>query len=173
MVRNKQVPVPRRYSSTPSDVSEFLEAGFESETSEAESSQSSVSAGNGTMPRQVAVKTTSGKKKTRMPIPSRAARKTAAVLRQGSTVAKKYPHPKNTYAGTNRAKRRTRPGTKALREIRKYQQSTDLLLRKLPFQRLVKEVAHDFISDLRFQSAAIAALQVIYVPLTYRSIGLQ
>ncbi|CRK25465.1 hypothetical protein BN1723_016377 [Verticillium longisporum] len=36
-----------------------------------------------------------------------------------------------------RAKRRYRPGTVALREIRKYQSSTDLLLRKLPFARLV------------------------------------
>jgi histone H3 len=36
---------------------------------------------------------------------------------------------------------RYRPGTVALREIRKYQKSTDLLLRKLPFQRLVREIA--------------------------------
>ena len=34
-----------------------------------------------------------------------------------------------------------RPGTVALREIRKYQKSTDLLMRKLPFQRLVREIA--------------------------------
>lgn len=47
----------------------------------------------------------------------------------------------------------------ALREIRKYQKSTDLLLRKLPFQRLVREIAQDFKSDLRFQSTAILALQ--------------
>ncbi len=56
-------------------------------------------------------------------------------------------------------KRRYRPGTKALMEIRKYQKSTDLLIRKLPFQRLVREVADNFKSDLRFQSAAILALQ--------------
>ena len=37
-----------------------------------------------------------------------------------------------------------RPGTVALREIRKYQKSTDLLIRKLPFQRLVKEISQDF-----------------------------
>jgi histone H3 len=54
---------------------------------------------------------------------------------------------------------RYRPGTVALREIRKYQKSTDLLLRKLPFQRLVREVAQDFKADLRFQSSAITALQ--------------
>ena len=54
---------------------------------------------------------------------------------------------------------RFRPGTVALREIRKYQKSTELLLRKLPFQRLVREIAQDFKSDLRFQSHAIMALQ--------------
>ena len=52
-----------------------------------------------------------------------------------------------------------RPGTVALREIRKYQKSTELLIRKLPFQRLVREVAQDFKTDLRFQSHAIMALQ--------------
>ena len=50
-------------------------------------------------------------------------------------------------------------GTVALREIRRYQKSTELLIRKLPFQRLVREIAQDFKTDLRFQSAAIGALQ--------------
>ena len=54
---------------------------------------------------------------------------------------------------------RYRPGTVALREIRRYQKSSDLLLRKLPFQRLVREIAQDFKNDLRFQSTAITALQ--------------
>ncbi|EMS58296.1 Histone H3.3 [Triticum urartu] len=53
----------------------------------------------------------------------------------------------------------TRPGTVALREIRKYQKSTELLIRKLPFQRLVREIAQDFKTDLRFQSHAVLALQ--------------
>jgi len=52
---------------------------------------------------------------------------------------------------------RFRPGTVALREIRKYQKSTELLIRKLPFQRLVREIAQD--TGLRFQSCAILALQ--------------
>ena len=60
--------------------------------------------------------------------------------------------------GTDK-KHRYRPGTVALREIRRYQKSTELLLRKLPFQRLVREIAQDFKSDLRFQSSAILALQ--------------
>jgi len=54
---------------------------------------------------------------------------------------------------------RYRPGTVALREIRKYQKSTDLLIRKLPFQRLVREIAHEYKTDLRFQSSAVLALQ--------------
>lgn len=52
-----------------------------------------------------------------------------------------------------------RPGTVALREIRKYQKSTDFLIRKLPFQRLVKEIAWEFKSDMKFQSTAVLALQ--------------
>jgi histone H3 len=47
----------------------------------------------------------------------------------------------------------------ALREIRRYQKSTELLIRKLPFQRLVREIAQDFKTDLRFQSSAVLALQ--------------
>ena len=54
---------------------------------------------------------------------------------------------------------RYRPGTVALREIRKYQKSTELLIRRLPFQRLVREIAAEFKNDLRFQSTAILALQ--------------
>ncbi|XP_006010234.1 histone H3.3A [Latimeria chalumnae] len=55
--------------------------------------------------------------------------------------------------------RRYRPGEAALREIRRYHKSTELLIRKLPFQRLVREIAQDFKTDLRFQSAAIGVLQ--------------
>uniref|UniRef100_A0A2I3GRQ7 Histone H3 n=1 Tax=Nomascus leucogenys TaxID=61853 RepID=A0A2I3GRQ7_NOMLE len=66
-----------------------------------------------------------------------------------------------TKAARKRVKKphRYRPGTVALREIRRYQKSTELLIRKLPFQRLVREIAQDFKTDLRFQSAAIGALQ--------------
>ncbi|RHY62745.1 hypothetical protein DYB30_013427 [Aphanomyces astaci] len=45
------------------------------------------------------------------------------------------------------------------RKIRRYQKSTDLLIRKLPFQRLVREIAQDYKTDLRFQTTAILALQ--------------
>jgi Core histone H2A/H2B/H3/H4 len=49
-----------------------------------------------------------------------------------------------TSAGGVKKPHRFRPGTVALREIRKYQKSTELLIRKLPFQRLVREIAQDF-----------------------------
>jgi histone H3 len=54
---------------------------------------------------------------------------------------------------------RYRPGTVALREIRRYQKCTELLIRRLPFQRLVREIAQEFKSDLRWQSTALLALQ--------------
>ncbi len=73
-----------------------------------------------------------GQKAPRKQLASKAARKTAP-----ATGGVKKPH-------------RYRPGTVALREIRKYQKSTDLLLRKLPFQRLVREIAQEFKADLRF-----------------------
>ena len=58
------------------------------------------------------------------------------------------------------ALRRYRPGTVALREIRKYQKSTDLLIRKRPFQRLVRELAQGTIGNtVRFQASAVMALQ--------------
>jgi histone H3/H4 len=54
---------------------------------------------------------------------------------------------------------RFRPGTVALREIRRFQKSTDLQLRRLPFQRLVRDIAHSCRGNLRFQTPAILALQ--------------
>ena len=66
--------------------------------------------------------------------------------------------------GVKKKKRRYRPGTLALLEIRRYQKSTELLIRKLPFQRLVREIVLDVTpkgwrGDARFQSQAIMALQ--------------
>eukprot|EP01057_Protomagalhaensia_wolfi_P006074 Protomagalhaensia_wolfi_Nauph_80__6073@NODE_853_length_1945_cov_2641_823190_g641_i0_p2_GENE_NODE_853_length_1945_cov_2641_823190_g641_i0NODE_853_length_1945_cov_2641_823190_g641_i0_p2_ORF_typecomplete_len140_score26_74Histone/PF00125_24/1e46CENPT_C/PF15511_6/3_6e03CENPT_C/PF15511_6/0_0004CENPS/PF15630_6/9e03CENPS/PF15630_6/0_00063Bromo_TP/PF07524_13/0_0017PAF/PF15715_5/0_0024TFIID31kDa/PF02291_15/1_7e02TFIID31kDa/PF02291_15/0_63Ribosomal_L11/PF00298_19/0_076CBFD_NFYB_HMF/PF00808_23/7e03CBFD_NFYB len=81
-------------------------------------------------------------KAPRKHLASKAARKSAANLPSGA----KKP-------------RRFKPGTVALREIRRYQKSTELLIRKLPFQRLVKEIAGEFKSELRFQSSAVMALQ--------------
>ncbi|TVY21262.1 histone H3-like centromeric protein hH3v [Lachnellula arida] len=59
-------------------------------------------------------------------------------------------------------KRRYRPGTLALKEIRRYQSSTELLMRKLPFSRLVREIALNLRpagEGMRWQSQAIQALQ--------------
>jgi histone H3 len=82
-----------------------------------------------------------GSKAPRKQLASKAARKTAV-----ASGGVKKPH-------------RFRPGTVALREIRKYQKSTELLIRKRPFQRLVREIAQEYKTDLRFQSSAVAALQ--------------
>ncbi len=90
------------------------------------------------------------------------ARKTA-----GKVPRKEYSHKSNKQAkksaptSTSGLKKphRFKPGTVALREIRRYQKSTDLLIRKLPFQRLVRDIASDYKSDLRFQASAVLALQ--------------
>ena len=54
---------------------------------------------------------------------------------------------------------RYRAGTMALKDIRHFQGSTALLIRELPFQRVVREIAQDYKTDLQFQSAAILCLQ--------------
>ena len=90
--------------------------------------------------KQTARKSTGGKA-PRKQLATKASRKSAP-----TTGGVKKPH-------------RYRPGTVALREIRRYQKSTDLLIRKAPFQRLVREVAQDFAKDLRFQHTGVLALQ--------------
>ncbi|XP_062904008.1 histone H3-like centromeric protein A [Mobula hypostoma] len=59
------------------------------------------------------------------------------------------------------SRRRFRPGTRALKEIRQYQKSTNLLISKLPFSRVVREVASRFTrgADFRWQANALLALQ--------------
>jgi histone H3 len=95
---------------------------------------------DGARTKQTARKSTSGKA-PRKELQTKAARKSAP-----ATGGVKKPH-------------RYRPGTVALREIRRYQKSTELLIRKAPFQRLVREIAQDFKTDLRFQGSAVLALQ--------------
>ena len=72
--------------------------------------------------------------------------------------AKKHGKELATPVKTKKA-HRFRPGTVALREIKRYQKSTDNLLRRLPFQRLVREIAQAFKEDMRFQAGALLALQ--------------
>lgn len=54
---------------------------------------------------------------------------------------------------------RFKPGTVAIREIKKYQRSNELLIKKLPFQRLIREIALNFKTDARFQTSSVIALQ--------------
>jgi histone H3 len=55
---------------------------------------------------------------------------------------------------------RFKPGTVALREIKKYQKTSDLLVRKMPFMRLVREIASEYTSkDVRFQRSSLFVLQ--------------
>jgi len=58
-----------------------------------------------------------------------------------------------------KTKKRYRPGVVALKEIRRYQKTTELLLRTLPFQRLVREITQQFKADFRYQVAALQCLQ--------------
>lgn len=69
--------------------------------------------------------------------------------------------PKGTPAKGEKKPRRYRPGTVALREIRHYQKTTELLIRRRPFQRLVREIADDLSvsKDVRWQSSALMAVQ--------------
>jgi histone H3 len=69
------------------------------------------------------------------------------------------PPRRNAPGGGVKRPHRFRPGTVALREIRKYQKRTDLLIRKKPFARLVREISQDFRADLRYNTHAIQALQ--------------
>ena len=60
---------------------------------------------------------------------------------------------------TGKKARRYRPGTKALKDIRRHQRSTDLLIRRLPFARVAREIGALYVSDLRWQKVALEALQ--------------
>ena len=61
--------------------------------------------------------------------------------------------------GLKKKFRRFRPGTVAIREIKRYQRSTDMLLARAPFQRLIRSIAEGIDGQLRFQSGALLALQ--------------
>ena len=71
----------------------------------------------------------------------------------------KVPQTQMNMGQKKRKPRRYRPGTVALREIRRYQKSSEFLIRRMPFQRLVREIAQTYNPYLRFQSGAILALQ--------------
>lgn len=74
-------------------------------------------------------------------------------------VPKKKSKPPSVSPAGSPKKHRFRPGTVALREIRRYQRETKMLFRRMPFRRLVREIAQIFRDDFRFQESALAAIQ--------------
>eukprot|EP00744_Colponema_vietnamica_P003356 GILI01005157.1.p1 GENE.GILI01005157.1~~GILI01005157.1.p1 ORF type:complete len:157 (+),score=14.59 GILI01005157.1:45-473(+) len=84
--------------------------------------------------------------KTRKSIASRHIHKNTAITAKASTAPAKKAH-------------RWRPGTVALREIRKYQASVTMLIRRAPFQRLVREVVQKTKESLRMSRSAVDAIQ--------------
>ena len=103
--------------------------------------------GSGKAPRKPPPAKTSSKKMKGVGKTSKSKGKKLQASQQGQEGQQKKPH-------------RYHPGTVALREIRRYQKSTELLIRKLPLQRLVREIAQDLGKiNVRFQSRAIMALQ--------------
>ena len=106
-----------------------------------------------------------GGKQPHQPIPATPVRKTgignkAARNEVGNAIYAGQKAPRKGAPATGGVKKphRYRPGTVALREICRYQKSTELLCRKLPVARLIREIAQDFKTDLRFQASAIGAL---------------
>ncbi|KAL7421523.1 centromeric DNA-binding histone H3-like protein cse4 [Cryptotrichosporon argae] len=91
-----------------------------------------------------------GRNTARKSTGGRAPRRSGPAAASPSRPAERRPH-------------RYRPGTVALREIRQYQKSTDLLIAKLPFSRVVREVALSLTThnagELRWQSSALLAIQ--------------
>ena len=65
---------------------------------------------------------------------------------------------KKTAPSEGGIKRRFKPGTVALREIKRYQKTTTTLLPRAPFQRLVRTITEGIDNELRFQSHALTAL---------------
>ncbi|KAF8812530.1 histone-fold-containing protein [Phlegmacium glaucopus] len=101
------------------------------------------------------------------PAPKKAKAATARKSTGGHAPAARRNSGRQSQGEAAPKKRRFRPGTVALREIRKYQKSTDLLIQKLPFSRVVREITAEMTTDtnfkdsadLRWQSSALLALQ--------------
>jgi histone H3 len=93
------------------------------------------------------------KPRKQIPLPSKSklqtksAKKTVPVTAHLTSGGIKKPH-------------RYRPGTVALREIRRYQKTTELLLRKKPFQLIVRHITMQLAkTDFRYRASALEALQ--------------
>lgn len=122
------------------DISQIIRTTSSTPPCAAEQRTQSDAASEMARTKSVARRNTGGKAPKKL-LNTKATRKSAP-----SAAGQKKPH-------------RYRPGTVALREIRKYQRSTELLIRKLPFQRLVREIADEVCPGLRFQTPALLALQ--------------
>jgi histone H3 len=87
--------------------------------------------------------------------------KQTAVKSKSSKRALGQKKAKKSASGSTGVKKsfRWRPGTVALREVRRLQKGTELLVAKAPFSRLVREIAEGHKSGLRFQASAVAAIQ--------------
>lgn len=99
--------------------------------------------------KQTAFRSTGGK----------APRKATAPIKKSGKMLAHPSHRRSAPTDGPIRKHRYRPGTVALREIRRYQKSTDLLLRKLPFSRLVREIMQGYNSNIRITQTAMMALQ--------------
>ena len=75
------------------------------------------------------------------------------MTKASKNIAAKAPH--KPPPQQPKGKRRFRPGTVALREIHQYQKSTELLIRKAPFQWVIYEILRGIHNDLRIQAAAV------------------
>jgi histone H3/H4 len=88
--------------------------------------------------------------------------KKAAVKKATKQGKKAQKDPRRSNGGA-KSTRRNKAGTVALREIRKLQKGTDLLIKKIPFQRLIRSICQKLTAsnsyDMRFQSSALLALQ--------------
>ncbi|KAG5508765.1 hypothetical protein JKF63_05263 [Porcisia hertigi] len=96
---------------------------------------------------------------TLLPHPAAMSRtKETARTKRGITSKRSKKAP-SAASGVKKSQRRWHPGTCAIREIKKFQKSTDLLIQCAPFQRLVREVSSAQKEGVRFQSSAIMAIQ--------------
>ena len=86
-------------------------------------------------------------------------RKIFSTKNPGLIKAQKAARKGKTGYTEQKKKQRLRPGMVALREIRRYQKSTELLIRKLPFQRLIQEIIFEHKQDYWLAPAAAGALQ--------------
>ena len=98
-------------------------------------------------------------KLTASKLPSKAKADSAKAKKASQKTSQKSVKGAGSQSQAEKRKIRFKPGTVALREIKRYQRQTDLLLPRAPFQRVVRSLCSDIDSDLRFAPQALIALQ--------------